>query len=109
MNLKANVARKQRLRNFLKNKLFLPPDTHTQVGDDNCSLYLKFGVLCFRDSPFCLTTDEFHFLFTCKRICLNIAYGVKKRNLIKKSQFECIQNEAGISAINFNHNQNVIY
>ena len=44
------VTRKQSTPNFPKNEHFLPPDTHTYVRvlvDKKCSLFGKFGVLCF--------------------------------------------------------------
>ena len=48
------VTRKQSPPNFLKNKHFLPPDTQTQVwvsGGMKCSLFGKFGELCFLVTP----------------------------------------------------------
>ena len=48
-SLKAIITRKQSTPNFLKNKHFLPLDTHTHAyqGDKKCSFFGKFGVLCF--------------------------------------------------------------
>ena len=63
-NLKTGVSRKQSTPKFLKNKHFLPPDTHTYVfvlGGKKCLFYGNFGVLCFLETPasrFCLITDE---------------------------------------------------
>ena len=40
----------QRTPNFLENKYFSPPDTHTYVcvsGGKNCSFFGKFGMLYF--------------------------------------------------------------
>ena len=50
VNLKTELRRKQSTPNFSKNEHFLPPDAHTYVcvlGGKKCSVFGKFGVLCF--------------------------------------------------------------
>ena len=52
--LKTGVSRKQSTQNFSKNEHFLPTDTHTYVcvsGGKKCSLFEKFCVLCFLETP----------------------------------------------------------
>ena len=52
MNLKTVVSRKQSTLNFPQKEHFLPPDTHMCVsGVKKCSFFLKFGVLCFFETP----------------------------------------------------------
>ena len=55
MDLKTGVSRKQRTPNFPKKEHFLPPNTHTHMyvgvsGGKKCSLFGKFGVLCFHET-----------------------------------------------------------
>ena len=51
-NLKTEVTRKQSTSNFPKNGHFLSPDAQTYIsGGEKCSLFGKFGVLSFVETP----------------------------------------------------------
>ena len=87
VNLKTGVSRKQSTLKFLKNKHFLPPDTHTYVsGGKKCLFFGNFGMLCFLQTPvlrFALLPYYRRFLFLC---VINI---VLRDSPLLKPNFPC--------------------
>ena len=67
VNLKTGVSRKQSTPKFLKNKHFLPPDTHRCLsGGKKCSFFRNFGVLCFLETPVLRFTTLPYYRRLCK-------------------------------------------
>ena len=78
--------------NFVKNKHFLPPDTHTYVcvsGCKKCSFFGKFVVLCFLETPvfrFALLLYYLRFLAYFVKFLFTLWQNEKKNKQNKKQK-----------------------